>query len=669
MPVVALVLVVTGLGLVGARAVEAGSVGSTLDWPGRGAAPPDANAWPARRRSALRRRQSRRRPPASLPARCRPIFAISPVSSNEDLLEVLATAPRRSVIVLADDGPYRLGGRTWSSRSTAPLANHDLTIKAEPGVRPLIKFATDARLADRPQKSLLRFVGGHVTIEGLKFELDAVLPDELVTAIRTEDTELTVRGCSFRRTNSREGRNVAAIQVRTVRPLAAGDRPPAVLADSCHFDGGQTGILAEGPVDVVLRDCTMGPGQPSIWFDNARSNIPVFSELRLKHSSIMAGSEPVFRFDGTQARVWVDDSVVAPAGRSPATLVMVDNSRNLAWRGRSNLYSGIGVYLAISTRDDRQESINDFARWSETPTELRETGTSLTANPVWETDRPGSSPAGRNRQSHARIPHERGQHFAVRPGSSPGPVRVGLEECANRRKAIQARRVARVRTPRGTSREQIARQDARAGRIQQTVDSRRRAPRRTRSGRCRSLRCRRPTLRSRPPPTIPWTSPRCRRWRPPGNRPKIPVRPAPAPAVRRPGPVIRGRRATAARDAGELARNDRDRRPAFEDEDVIRSSEQFMTMFNRLGRQGGKLRIAAGADLDLSSILIDGSGRYQIAAEPGSAARRPRLRFRASADTRKAPADWTVMLNLRSGSLHVQGIDLVVPDQEIAASR
>ena len=60
-----------------------------------------------------------------------------PVSSNEDLLEILATAPRRSVIVLSDDGPYRLGGRTWSSRSPAPLANPDLMIKAEPGVRPL----------------------------------------------------------------------------------------------------------------------------------------------------------------------------------------------------------------------------------------------------------------------------------------------------------------------------------------------------------------------------------------------------------------------------------------------------------------------------------------------------------------------------------------------------
>ena len=76
---------------------------------------------------------------------------------NEDLLEVLATAPRRSVIVLSDDGPYRLGGRTWSSRPPAPLANPDLVIKAEPGVRPLIKFADDASSTDHPLASLVPF--------------------------------------------------------------------------------------------------------------------------------------------------------------------------------------------------------------------------------------------------------------------------------------------------------------------------------------------------------------------------------------------------------------------------------------------------------------------------------------------------------------------------------
>ena len=122
--------------------------------------------------------------------------------------------------------------------------------------------------------------------------------------------------------------------------------------------------------------------------------------------------------------------------------------------------------------------------------------------------------------------------------------------------------------------------------------------------------------------------------------------------------------ATSSRDPGEQARPNRERSPAFDDEDVIRGAEQFLTVFNRRGRQGGTLRIAAGADIDLPAILVEGSGRYVFAAEPGP--RRPRLRFRALQDAQRAPVDWTVMLNLRAGSLHIEGIDLVVPDQETA---
>ena len=260
------------------------------------------------------------------------------------------------------------------------------------GGAPVLKFAADALMGDQPPTSLLQFIGGHVTIEGVEFELDPVLPEQLVSAVRTDATELTLRGCLFRRTRSREGRNVAALQVRASRPPAvkgdrpafSGDRPVPVFVDSCHFDGGQTGILAEGPADVVLRDCTLGPGQPAIWFDNSRSSSTVPAALRLAHSSVLAGSEPVFRFEGTQVRVSIDDSVIAPAGRSPATLVMIDNPRDLSWRGRFNLYSGIGVYMALSSKNERQEPIVDFPSWIESAAEMRELDSTLATAPVWD---------------------------------------------------------------------------------------------------------------------------------------------------------------------------------------------------------------------------------------------------------------------------------------------
>ena len=308
-----------------------------------------------------------------------------PVSSNADLLEVIATAPRRSVIVLSDDGPYQLGGRAWSFRAPGPLTNADLTIKAEAGVRPVLKFASDARLADPQPASLLHFVGGHVAIEGVVFDLDVVLPEDPVASIRVDSTELTLRGCSFRRTSSLEGRNVAALRVHALDSTGlSAERPPAVFIDMCHFDGGQTAIVAAGPVDVALRDCTLGPGQPAVWFDNPRSNSPDLGELRLSHSTVMVGTDPVFRFDGTQVRAWLDDCVVAPAGTSSATLVMIDNARDLFWRGRSNVYGGIGVFQTFSGRGERQEPIVDFSRWTETPTDRRESGSRLVATSIWD---------------------------------------------------------------------------------------------------------------------------------------------------------------------------------------------------------------------------------------------------------------------------------------------
>jgi serine/threonine-protein kinase len=381
----------------------------------------------------------------------------------------------------------------------------------------------------------------------------------------------------------------------------------------------------------------------------------------------MAGSEPVFRFDGTQTRVWVEDSVVAPAGRSPATLVMVDNARNLLWRGRSNLYSRIGVYLGISTRDDRQESISDFARWSETPTELRETGTALTANSVWETTDPGQALLAEADNPTGVFLMSAASTSRSDLGARQGPFGSDLK---NARIAEKRSRPDESVVPpaRSTVREQVGRQatepaDAKmpttvAGepRIPDSVGPTPITPAPTADTQVASS--------SDDPMDLPTMPPMSTAGQPTEE-------PAATTGTGNGGATSTGHSstagsATAARDAGDPARNDRERRPAFEDEDVIRSSEQFITMFNRLGRQGGKLRIAAGADLDLTSIMIDGTGLYQITAEPGSAARRPRFRFRASADTRKSPADWTVMLNLQSGSLHVQGIDFVVSDQDMA---
>ena len=106
----------------------------------------------------------------------------------------------------------------------------------------------------------------------------------------------------------------------------------------------------------------------------------------------MARSGPVFEVEGSQARFQVDDCVVAvtaPSRSSPTTLVATDNPRNLSWRGRGNLYSGLSAYLEPTRDGGSFPAITDFAAWRDSHIEVHETGdTSAVEDPVWKVPNP-----------------------------------------------------------------------------------------------------------------------------------------------------------------------------------------------------------------------------------------------------------------------------------------
>jgi serine/threonine-protein kinase len=192
------------------------------------------------------------------------------VDSSEDLLTVLASAPPHSIVVLADDGPYLIGAASSERHRSAPLPDRDLTIKADAGVMPTLRLARDALAGGKAPRALLDLAGGHVTVEGVEFVIDPGDRDQApaLAAIRTEDTELTVRRCRFHGQADRIARGpITALDIHRVAPSASasGDRPPAVIADACHFGGVDVGVRASGPVEVLLRDCTLGWAQPAIW--------------------------------------------------------------------------------------------------------------------------------------------------------------------------------------------------------------------------------------------------------------------------------------------------------------------------------------------------------------------------------------------------------------------
>ena len=103
------------------------------------------------------------------------------------------------------------------------------------------------------------------------------------------------------------------------------------------------------------------------------------------------------------------------------------------------------------------------------------------------------------------------------------------------------------------------------------------------------------------------------------------------------------------------------RRTAAADK-AIRTAEQFLGFLKARGDKGGMIKVAHDADLELPATEFAGAGPWRIEAQPGP--RRPRLRFRPSVFAPRPPTAWSVLFNLRSGALHLQGLDIILPAQD-----
>ena len=339
------------------------------------------------------------------------------VSPTDDLAEILAKAPPRSSIVLAERGPYELRGDR-----PLRLEGRDLTIRAEVGVRPVIQLARDlastvAASSTTPTTTAALFDirGGRVTFDGIDFLVDASSFDlasggeraatsgpKVLAAIAAEDAEVVVRRCSFRRagglgSGSASNWKQAAIRLRSTTRNAPtrGEGVAPLMLEACDFDGHQVGLWTVGPVDVSIRDVAFGPtlaDQASLWADNPESSATA-AEFRLEHVNSLLGPGPMFRFSGTLPRVLVRHSVfgATPSAVEPApsaTLVAVDApDHRLDWRGADNLYARVAVYLRPGGSRPLAP-IQSFSTWADDPANFRESGSSSYDGFLWERSPP-----------------------------------------------------------------------------------------------------------------------------------------------------------------------------------------------------------------------------------------------------------------------------------------
>ncbi|WP_406693378.1 serine/threonine-protein kinase [Singulisphaera sp. Ch08] len=548
------------------------------------------------------------------------------VDSGDDLLKVLASAPPRSVVVLADDGPYLIGDR-GEDLSTARLHDRDLTIKAGARVRPEIRLSHEADASSDTPSALLDFVGGRVTLEGLVFILEPGDQEDSLAAVRTQDTELTVRRCLFRRRGERLwwGR-LSALEVRG---NWSGERPAAVAIENSHFDGGQVGVLASGPADLTLRDCTMAGVDPAVWFENGKAPRPVPAELRLQHVSIAAGEGPIFRFEGTAPRVRIDDSLMAPPREGEATLVSTDSPASLDWRGRSNLYNRIGIFLQPTGSRSPREPIRDWSSWESSLADVRESDSVSGRARVWEETDPvqASSRDVQNPMRAFRL-------LATHAGSPALGARLDPAGATASGVKVVTTTPDLRREPPATTKPEIP-----VTAPSQPVDPPPRPTTVTTASTDTSAS--KPKLNSSGMPEMPLM--------PPMDQEPLPTRTGIAPESR---PV------EATSPAAVVSK------PNLPESDsaILRTADQFLKALNQPDAMGGTLRLAADADWELPTATIRGNVRWVLRAEPG--ATRPRIRFRPSPADPKTPTARSVWLELRSGSLQLEGIDIVLSEED-----
>ena len=580
------------------------------------------------------------------------------VDSRDDLLRVLAEVPPKSTILLSDKGPYDLRGV-----KSRPLKGLDVTIRAEAGVRPVIRLARDIDASGGPAPTaLLDLVGGRVVLDGLEFLVEGA---DAPAAIRAEDSEVVVRRCSFRRAGASPSRpRAAAILARaSSRPAhgAPGERGASLSVDASEFDGGQVGVFASGPIDVGLRDCTFGPSpaeQATIWGENLEPGAGP-AEFRIGHVSVLAGAGPVFRFAGVAPRVRVADSAFAPptlASASP-TLVAIDSPDRLDWRGVDNVYGRFGVFLQPPRGSGLRPPIRTFEGWADDPASFRESGSIALDGHAWEERNPLDTLAlgisGPTRAFQLALTRQAPPRAGARQGPFgplPSPLVVAtapgsiLNPTPSQAASTPAERRERPATEPARPREMASAASSNPPTSKGTADE-------PGDAMLRAMPLNLPTER-------PGTGARNDEADAPGSvveltpmpMPVDPERPTATPSTIAPAPL-----------APSKPEPPNPVVPAAEP-NVIRTSEDFRDALSRPGPGVKTLVLAADADWTLPACRVRGMSSWVIRAERGAS--RPRLRFRPDPFAAPAADAWSAWMTVQASGLRLEGIDLILPEPD-----
>jgi serine/threonine protein kinase len=551
------------------------------------------------------------------------------VRKGDDLARLLAESPPGSTLLLKDDGPYDI------QPGAALLNPRDLTIygNTNTGLQPVIRLAPDAS-GSRTAAAILDLKGGRLKVVGVEFQVDSDERDAPVAAIRTLDSDLTLLHCVARRVGTKPARGqTAGLHIRETSVDTDWKGAAEVVVDASHFEGGQYAILAEGPVDLTVRDATIGVARTASIASINKAAATQAATIRLNHTSILAGDGPVFRLVGISPRIQANDCVFAPPSEGIATLVSADAPATLDWRGRDNLYARIAIFLQADRASTATfNPIRSSDAWIDDPSSVREAGSTFTTARIWSDPAPSLALSSRMNNpslafrllgpyaSGGRIGARRGPFGAITPPLSLAMKDAGSDSAKPLLAESAVDRVIPSPPPEPTPKAVTTEPPAPMQPMRDPADE--------------------PPVDMPPPMEI------------------APIEPGaiPAPAVDPDAMPAATPRPASAEPEGP-PRSLSPNRPL--EGKLIRTAAQLAAALGQVGGRGETLRIASDANLEMSSCELRGMGSWIIQGEPGKT--RPRITFRPRAGDAKIADAWTVWMNILSGSLKFERVDLVLP--------
>jgi eukaryotic-like serine/threonine-protein kinase len=563
------------------------------------------------------------------------------IRAGDDLASQLASAPSGSTLTIVDDGPFEV--RSAPAMKRARGVARDLTVRAAAGAHPVLRLAKPAS-DPTADATILQFGPGRVVLEGLEFSLDPAAREGDLVALGVDGTDVRIRRCQFRRVGGafHMGTRLIAVSVNGgAQVSSSGERPAPCVVEESHFDGGQVGILGMAPVDIHLRDCTIGGADPALWVQPNPNQALAEAMIELRHVSLMAADGPVFRIEKTRARVRIDDSVVAPLREDQATLVSIEEPSLLDWYGRGNLYGKVSTYLQPERKDLVDNPIETFELWADDGRGSRESSESVPRGVVvWKAGDPTSLLARRD----------------------PGPAFV-LSASERHSTDLGARRGASG--PIGSMEASLALNGPPAsGASTKSAEPPKGDP-----------------STSTPAPGSPTTAAEAQPVTPAQTPTPKPVASAEVPAAAKPLPSDDMERVgmgdpaetkgTPTSPTPKPAEGDKpaaDGSNSSRATDVVHTAKEFLEMLRRGGAGTRRVTLASDADIEIPSCDFPGRGRWIIQAEKGGGGSRPRIRFRPALGEARAGSPWPALFRVQSGALELQGVDIVLAQVDAPAA-